>query len=170
MWSYEKISEEVLDQETVKERGHDFKHLVPIIDARIETLQKAKDVLKVLHSLKLEEELMRVAERKVRAGRGKIRGRKYKTKTGPLIVVAGSCPLQTAAANIPGVDICEVNKLNINMLAPGGNAGRFTIFSEEAIEKIKSEELFMNIRAVVQRETTKKETPKEKKVEKKARQ
>ncbi len=159
-----------LDQEVVKERGHNFKHLVSIIDNKIETLQKTKDVIKALHALKLEEELIRVAERKVRAGRGKARGRKYKTKKGPLIVVSGSCSLQKAAASIPGIDICEVAKLNINLLAPGGDAGRFAIFSEKAMEKIKQEQLFMNDRTITQKETVKKEASKEKKVEKKAKQ
>ena len=159
-----------VDQDVVKERGHQFKHLVPIIDSKIETLQKTKDVIKALHALKLEEELMRVAERKVRAGQGKARGRKYKTKKGPLIVVANACLLQKAAASLPGVDVCEVNKLNINMLAPGGDAGRFTMFSEKAIEKMKQERLFMNTNTITKKEVPKKETPKEKKMEKKTKQ
>src|SRR3989344_3295777 len=43
-----------LDQEVVKERGHEFKHLVSVVDAKIETLQKTKDVVQALHALKLE--------------------------------------------------------------------------------------------------------------------
>ena len=149
-----------LDQEVVKERGHEFKHLIPIVDAKIESLQKAKEVIQTLHALHLETELTRVGKRKIRAGKGKRRGRRYKTKKGPLIVVSESCPLQKAAASIPGVEICEVNKLNINLLAPGGDAVRFTIFSEKAMDKIKQEQLFMNARTVAQKETAKKETPK----------
>lgn len=157
-----------LDQDVVKERGHAFKHLVSVVDAKIESLQKAKDVVKALHALQLEAELTRVAERKIRAGRGKARGRRYKTKKGPLIVVAGSCPLQKAAASIPGVEVCEVNKLNINLLAPGGDAGRFTMFSEKAMDRIKQEQLFMNTRAVAQKEITKNESPKKQEAPKKA--
>lgn len=160
-----------LDDNRVKERGHQFKHLVPVVDAKIETVQKAKDVIKVLHALKLEEEMMRVAERKVRAGRGKARGRKYKGKKGPLLVVAEPCPLQKAAANIPGVDVCEVRKLNVRMLAPGGDAGRFTIFSEKAMEKMKQERLFMNVQLVAKKsEVHKKEVRAEKATEKKVKQ
>ena len=159
-----------MDQEVVKERGHRFKHLIPIVDTKIESLQKTKEVIKVLQSLKLEEELMRVAERKVRAGRGKSRGRRYKIKRGPLIVVSGICALQKAAASLQGVEVCEVNKLNIGMLAPGGNAGRLTLFTEKAMEKIKTEQLFMNKQIIVKKETAKKEAPKEKKMEKKDKQ
>lgn len=159
-----------MDQDVVKERGHQFKHLIPIIDTKIESLQKTKDIVKALQSLKLEEELTRVAERKVRAGRGKARGRRYKIKRGPLIVVASACPLQKAAASLQGVEVCEVNKLNIGVLAPGGNAGRLTLFTEKAMEKIKAEQLFMNKQVTVKKETAKKEAPKEKKMEKKAKQ
>ncbi|MBS3144922.1 50S ribosomal protein L4 [Candidatus Woesearchaeota archaeon] len=159
-----------LDQEVVKERGHEFKHLVSVVDAKIETLQKTKDVVQALHALKLETELTRVGERKIRAGKGKRRGRRYKSKKGPLLVVSESCPLQKAAASIPGIEICEVNKLNINALAPGGDAGRFTIFSEKAMEKIKQEQLFMNTRTVAQKAAPKKEAPKVKTVEKKTKQ
>ncbi|MBI1972379.1 50S ribosomal protein L4 [Candidatus Woesearchaeota archaeon] len=151
-----------VDQEVVKERGHQFKHLTPIIDAKIESLQKAKDVIKALYSLKLEEEIMRVAEPKIHAGHGKSRGRRYKAKKGPLIVVANKCTLQKAAASLPGIDVCEVHKLNINLLAPGGDAGRLTLFSERAVEKMKQEQLFLNSRPLPKKEEVipKKETPK----------
>lgn len=144
-----------MNAEIVKERGHLFKNLVPVIDAKIEAVQKAKEVVKILHTLKLEEELTRVAERKVRTGRGKSRGRRYKTKKGPLIVVSNNCPLQKAAASIPGIDVCEVSKLNINMLAPGGDAGRLTLFSEKALERMKQEQLFLNTRKSTAKETKK---------------
>lgn len=141
-----------LQEETVRERGHHIKQLTPVMDAKIETLQKTKDVVKAMEALHLAEELVRTKEHKIRPGRGKIRGRRYKTKKGPLLVVAESCPLQKAAAAIPGVDVCEVNKLNIALLAPGGHPGRLTLYSEKAIEKMKKENLFLNIKKESEKE------------------
>jgi len=48
----------------------------------------------------------------VRAGKGKARGRKYKKKKGPLIVVSKINSLSRAFTNIPGIDIVEVKSLN----------------------------------------------------------
>jgi len=69
-----------LDKDLVKNRGHIFTELTPIIEQKIETVTKTKEMKKMLKALGLEKELARVAIRKIRAGRGKQRGRKYKTK------------------------------------------------------------------------------------------
>ncbi|HDJ96454.1 MAG TPA: 50S ribosomal protein L4, partial [Candidatus Aenigmarchaeota archaeon] len=87
-------------------------------------------------------ELEKVKERKVRAGKGKRRGRKYKRKKGPLIVVANDNGIFKAAKNLTGVDVCLVNNLNAELLAPGAMPGRLTIFSKAAIEKLEKENLF----------------------------
>ena len=73
-----------------------------------------------------------------------MRNRRYKVKKGPLFVVSKECPLQKAAENILGVDTCIINNLNVNLLAPGGAPGRLTIFSEDAIKKLATEELFQD--------------------------
>jgi len=52
--------------------------------------------------------------------------------------------MEKAAANVLGVDVCLVNKLNVNLLAPGGVPGRLTLFSEKAIEKMKKDNLFLH--------------------------
>jgi len=132
-----------LDKDLVKSRGHAITELKPIIEQKIEALAKTKDVEKMLKALGLQKELDRIGERKIRAGKGTRRGRKYKTKKGPLFVVAGNCKLEKAAANVLGVDICTVNKLNVHLLAPGGIAGRLTFFSEKAIEKMEKDALFI---------------------------
>jgi len=85
----------------------------------------------------LKEELERIKEKKVRAGKGKRRGRKYKRKVGPLIVISEDKGIVKAAKNLPGVDVCFVENLNVELLAPGGQPGRLTIWSNSAIEKLK---------------------------------
>ena len=64
-------------------------------------------------------------------------------KKGILLVVSKSCGLLRAASNISGVDVAEVKKLNCELLAPGSNPGRATIFSEEAVKLLDKEKLFL---------------------------
>ena len=110
--------------------------------SKIEDLKRTKDVRDVLLKLGLGEELERAGIKKVRAGRGKRRGRRYKLKKGPLMVVSKRCALYEAARNIPGVDVCIVNELNAELLAPGTQAGRLTLWTESAIENMGKEKLF----------------------------
>ena len=65
-----------------------------------------------------------------------MRGRKYKKKKGPLIIVSGNCPLLKAAKNIPGLDVSSSDELNIEMLAPGSQAGRLTVITKKALESL----------------------------------
>ena len=73
-----------------------------------------------------------------------MRGRKYKRKKGPLIVVSEICPLSNAAKNIPGVEVVEVSSVNAKLLAPGTIAGRLTIYTEGSLKKMDKLKLFTN--------------------------
>jgi large subunit ribosomal protein L4e len=70
-------------------------------------------------------------EKKVRAGRGKMRGRKYKSNAGMLFVIASDEDMKRK-----GVDVVHVNDLMIHDLAPNGVAGRIVSYSENAIKEI----------------------------------
>ena len=127
----------------VVERGHIVPDTYPfLIEKKAESISKTKDASELLLKLGLGSELERVSERKIRPGRGKMRGRRYLTKKGPLIVVAGECPLISAASNIPGIEVVEVHRLNAELLAPGANIGRLTLFTESAVDRLTSENLF----------------------------
>jgi large subunit ribosomal protein L4e len=114
-----------------------------VVENKIETLNKTKDVLQTLSKLGLNEELERVEGKKVRAGKGTMRNRKYRKKKGPLLVVSETCSTLKSAKNIPGIDIVEVKKLNTELLAPGTQPGRLTVFSENSLKKMKEEGLFL---------------------------
>lgn len=134
-----------LDKTLVEERGHVLPNLFPlIIESNIESLSKTKEVKKTLDSLGLKEELKRVLKKKVRAGKGKLRGRKYKKKVGPLIIVSDNCKLEISARNIPGIDVIRIKDVNTELLAPGAQAGRLTLYTDKAIEKLEKEKLFIN--------------------------
>ncbi len=132
-----------INKELVKNRGHIFENIPLIIENKFEDLSKTKDILNVLRNIKLNDELNRIRIKKIRAGKGKNRGRKYKIKKGPLIVVSNACKLEKSASNLQGIDIIKVNNLNAELLAPGCNAGRLIIWTEKSIEKLGKENLFM---------------------------
>jgi len=133
-----------LSPEIVKEKGHKVPESYPfIIDSKIESVSKAKEVKKILDLIGLKDDLARASKRTIRAGRGKSRGRKYKTKKGPLFVVSAKCDLIKSGSSLPGVDVVDVKEINAELLAPGAQQGRLTIFTDKAIETMEKENLFM---------------------------
>ena len=57
------------------------------------------------------------ASKAVRRGKGKMRNRRYVSRRGPLIIYAGTADesegFVRALRNIPGVDTCHVERLNL---------------------------------------------------------
>jgi len=126
-------------KETVASRGHKIENVkIPlIVDNAIEDLTKAKEVEETLTRLGVIQDIVRVRDsRKIRAGKGKHRGRKMKQAVGPLIVVVENKGLVNAASNVPGVDVTTVANLNTEMLAPGTHPGRLTLWTNGAIERL----------------------------------
>ena len=75
------------------------------------------------------------ASRKLRSGKGKLRGRRHRQRRGPLIVYnpdEDGKELVRAFRNIPGVETSSVFALNLLQLAPGGHLGRFIIWTSSA--------------------------------------
>ena len=120
-------------------RGHRVNN-VPEIPLVVDSLQisKTKELLKILESFGLSEELARIVDsKKVRAGAGKARNRRYKLKKGPLVIYDNaSVNVVKAARNIPGVEVCHIDRLNLLQLAPGGHLGRLLIWTQEAFKRL----------------------------------
>lgn len=134
-----------VNSEMVLARGHKVPDSYPFAIADdFQSLAKTKDVQSALEALGFEAELDRASVKKVRAGKGKMRGRKYQRKTGLLIVVSEECALANAAKNVAGIDVVEVANLNAELLAPGTDAGRATLFTKGALEKLEKENLFFS--------------------------
>lgn len=133
-----------IDPKMSKARGHAVPKEYPfIVSSDLEKIGNTQKLINELESMGLADELSRAAVKSVRAGKGKSRGRRYQRALGPLIVVSEECPLMKAARNIPGVDAITVNKVNCDLLAPGGAPGRLTLFSDKAIDKLAKDNLFM---------------------------
>ncbi|MFL2521407.1 MAG: 50S ribosomal protein L4 [Halobacteriales archaeon] len=123
----------------VRSRGHNFddKITLPIvITDDLSDLTKTKEVIDVLNNIGISSDLDRSASPKVRAGRGKTRGRKYKRSKSILLVTSGKALL--AAQNVPGVDAVTASEVNTEDLAPGTHAGRLTIWTESAIKEVEN--------------------------------
>ena len=127
-------------KETVAARGHivdDIPDFPLVVVDDIQSLKKTKDIEEALVSLGVWSDVFRVKEsRKIRAGKGKMRGRKMKQAVGPLLVIANNDGVAEAARNIPGVDVTSVENLNAELLAPGTHPGRLTLWTSSAFEKV----------------------------------
>ena len=101
-----------------------------IVEAKLISL-KTKDLISSLKKI-LGKDLFELALQKksVRAGKGKLRGRKYKSTAGLLLVVGKDELLKTNS-----FDVVDAKSLGVTDLAKGG-VGRLTIYTEEAIKEL----------------------------------
>ncbi len=65
-----------------------------------------------------------------------MRNRPYKHPKSVLVVGSSQEKLR-AFAGLPGVDVATINSLSIRKLAPGGNPGRLTVYTENVIEQLR---------------------------------
>lgn len=128
------------DAELVAERGHRFDEGVElplVVSDEFEELLKTKEVVAFLESVGLHADVERADEgRKVRAGRGKTRGRKYKEPSSILFVTSSEAGPSKAARNLAGVDVATAREVGAEDLAPGTHPGRLTVWTESAIEEV----------------------------------
>ncbi|ERG98411.1 MAG: 50S ribosomal protein L4P [Haloquadratum sp. J07HQX50] len=126
--------------EIVEDRGHDFETEASfpiVITDEFESLNKTREVVDLLETLGLHSDIERADENTtIRAGRGKTRGRKYKTPNSVLFVTADEP--SRAARNLAGADVVTADNLGAEELAPGTHAGRLTVYSKAAITELKS--------------------------------
>jgi len=131
----------IRDAETVLARGHKFSKkltLPVVIEDDVENLEKTAEAVDFLKKLGVYQDIERARNgRKVRAGRGKMRDRRYKSPKSFLFVVSDPSDRGKAFRNLPGVDIISPKQLSTEILAPGGDPGRLTLFSAKAFEELR---------------------------------
>lgn len=127
------------DIEIVTKRGHKFKDditLPVIVNDKFENLKKTKDVIEALEKIGIYDDILRASNGKhIRAGKGKSRGRKYKTPKS-ILIVSVKDDIQKSSRNLLGVEVVKPKNINVEHLAPGGDAGRLTIFTKSALKQI----------------------------------
>jgi len=109
----------------------DIKQAPFIVESKLSTL-KTKELLSSLKKI-LGDKLFGLAVRtkSIRAGIGKLRGRKYKSNAGLLLVVGKDEKIKTSA-----FEVQSVNELNVTDLAKGG-PGRLTIYTDSALKDLE---------------------------------
>ena len=129
-------------------RGHRIQD-IPELPLVLDNLnaETTKTLLSTLKKFGVGEELKRTRDsRKVRQGVGKMRNSRYVLRKGPLIIYGDENNLvKRTARNLPGVDTCNVHRLNLLQLAPGGHLGRFIIWTKDAFKALN--QIFGNYRA-----------------------
>jgi large subunit ribosomal protein L4e len=125
------------DAELVAERGHQFDgdlELPLVVSDEFEDLVKTKEVVAFLEAVGAHADIERADDRTVKAGQGKLRGRKYKRPKSILFVTSEEP--SKAARNLAGVDVATAAEVNAEDLAPGTHAGRLTVYTESAVAEV----------------------------------
>jgi len=125
----------------VMARGHRVAHVpeIPlVIDNKvIDNVDKTSKAVALLKAIGAYEDVQKVKNSvQLRAGKGKMRNRRFRQRRGPLIIYNEKGPLSKAFRNLPGVELVSVTRLNILQLAPGGHLGRFIIWTKDAFQRL----------------------------------
>ena len=134
-------------EEMVRSRGHRFDSELsfPIViegsEGSIEEFdlnQGTQRFIAMMDAIGVGDDLERARTgRGIRAGKGKMRGRRRKTPKSVLLVVSDKSSIGKAARNVPGVDVVVAKDLSAEHLAPGGDVGRLTVFTKEALGEMR---------------------------------
>jgi large subunit ribosomal protein L4e len=125
------------DRDVVAARGHRIdviKEIPLIVEDALQDIEHTQEILEVFEHLGCLPDVKRAQKKKIRAGKGKMRGRKYKKKKGPLLVVTAQV---RSARNLPGVDVVTVDNMGPEHLAPGTHPGRLVIWTKSAVEALE---------------------------------
>lgn len=135
------------ETDLVARRGHRFEagRTLPIVvengleEIDVEDLEHAtKRGVEILRALGVYADVERaVRGTHIRAGRGKMRGRRYRTPRSVLLVAAKPDGVGRCFRNLAGVEVVSPAGLDAEILAPGGDAGRLAIFTESALEALR---------------------------------
>jgi len=124
----------------VMARGHRIDNVpeVPLVlENAVESAKKTSQAKEILAAVGAYDDVEKAAaSKKIRAGKGKARNRRYVMRRGPLVIYSNNDGVEQAFRNLPGVELCNVDRLNLLQLAPGGHLGRFCVWSQSAIEAL----------------------------------
>ncbi|RDY13862.1 60S ribosomal protein L4-1, partial [Mucuna pruriens] len=124
-------------------RGHRIEtvpELPLVVSDSAEGVEKTKEAIKVLKQIGAFPDAEKAKDSHgIRPGKGKMRNRRYISRKGPLVVYGTEgAKAVKAFRNVPGVEVANVERLNLLKLAPGGHLGRFVIWTKSAFEKLDS--------------------------------
>ncbi|BAO40899.1 60S ribosomal protein L4-B [Kluyveromyces marxianus] len=121
-------------------RGHRVEKVpsIPLVlSDDLESIQKTKEAVAALKAVGAHSDVIKVIKsKKLRAGKGKYRNRRFTQRRGPLVVYSQDNGLVKAFRNVPGVETANVASLGLLQLAPGAHLGRFVIWTQSAFSKL----------------------------------
>lgn len=122
-------------------RGHRVTKVpeIPLVvdNKTTDAVDKTKKAVSLFRSIGAFKDVQKAKDsRQVRSGKGKMRNRRYVQRRGPLVIYKNTTPLVKAVRNLPGVETCNVTRLNLLQLAPGGHLGRFIVWTKDAFEAL----------------------------------
>jgi large subunit ribosomal protein L4e len=124
----------------VMARGHSIENVneIPlVVSDNMSSIKKTKDAVAFLKSVNAYDDVEKSKNsRKIRTGKGKMRNRRHVMRRGPLVVYSEDSGVSRSFRNIAGVELCNVERLNLLQLAPGGHMGRFIIWTSSAFQKL----------------------------------
>jgi len=126
----------VLRRNYIIPQGIEFTPIIVVND--FESFNSTKDVREWLKRIGLWQNIEKSQDStRIRSGKGKMRGRKYKESKSILFIVSSvHVPVVNAIKSLPGVDYLTPTTMNILKLAPGGMPGRLAIITQKALEEL----------------------------------
>jgi len=101
----------------VMARGHSIDNVVEVplvMENAIESAKKTSQAKEILAAVGAYDDVEKAAaSKKIRAGKGKARNRRYVMRRGPLIIYSKNDGIEQAFRNLPGVELCCVDRLNL---------------------------------------------------------
>ena len=126
-------------KELIKARGHrvgEDQEFPLVVSDDLEHLVKTSEAENLLKKMGIWDDVERASNRKMRSGRGSMRGRPYKHPVSALVVVEKRQETERAFRNLAGVNVVDAASLNVDDLAPGTHPGRLTIWSQSALKVV----------------------------------
>jgi large subunit ribosomal protein L4e len=124
----------------VMARGHKVMSVAEIplvVENATEALQQTKKAIAALTAVGAYDDVLKAkASKTMRAGKGKMRNRRHVQRRGPLVVYKEDNGIVQAMRNLPGIELAQVERLNLLQLAPGGHLGRFIVWTQSAFEAL----------------------------------
>lgn len=99
-----------------------------VVESKLDNV-KTKDFQSLLKTLLQNTFRLALKNKTIRAGKGKMRGRKYKSNAGLLLIKS-----EKEKIKINGIDIRSTNEILISDIYP---LGRLTLYTEKALEELK---------------------------------
>jgi len=124
----------------VMARGHHINNVpeIPcVVDNKVESIQKTSAAVAALQAVGAYDDVEKAKDSKnLRRGKGKMRNRRHTMRRGPLVVYNEDHGIVQSFRNLPGVEVCHVDRLNLLQLAPGGHLGRFIVWTAGAFARL----------------------------------